>query len=391
MIYSNPYRWVVLGVFLLVAGLSQLLWLNFAPILSLVESRYQVTESVASLLLLVFPLVYVLLSIPAGNLIDRRGYRFTVGLGSVVMAFFSCVRIYDRGFWVLLVAQIGISVGQPFVVNGISKLVSDWFSSEQSALATGLGTMGMFIGMAAGMSVTPLMVDSWGFQAMLGVFAVVSCVFCAAFLFLARENPQGAGKRASESVSIGGFSSLLRNRDLLLLFALAFLGLGFFNGLTTWLEPILAPNGFNSIQAGTVGGVLIFGGIVGAVVIPALSDHFKRRKPFVIGSTVAALVMLYPLCHVTTYWLVLTFSALQGFFFLPAFALLLEICSELAGKARAGAATGILMLAGNAGGVVVILAMDWVRGGAPDFSASVVLMEAILAAAVLIAWFLPKV
>jgi cyanate permease len=213
-------------------------------------------------------------------------------------------------------------------------------------------------------------------------------VLCAAFLLLVKENPDG--DQTGESASIHGFSVLLRNRNLVQLFILAFLGLGFFNGLTTWLEPILAPQGIGSVQAGTIGGVLILGGIIGAALIPTLSDFLKRRRPFIIGSILAALLTLYPLCHLRTYSWVLAFGALQGFFFLPAFALLLEACSEIAGKARAGSATGILMLTGNAGGVVVILAMDAVRGASASFSRSVSLMEAILLAALFISFFIPE-
>ncbi|MHB8873467.1 MAG: hypothetical protein ACYC8T_07240, partial [Myxococcaceae bacterium] len=41
-----------------------------------------------------------------------------------------------------------------------------------------------------------------------------------------------------------------------------------------------APQGVDATTAGLVGGVLIIGGIVGAVIIPLLSDKLRRRKPF---------------------------------------------------------------------------------------------------------------
>src|SRR5438552_7364117 len=113
-----------------------MLWLNFAPLLSLIEQRYGVSELEASLLVLVFPLLYIILSLPSGALTDRRGYRFSVGVGAALMAVFSAVRILDQRFAFLLIGQIGIAVAQPFVVNGISKLVSDWFSAEEAVLAT---------------------------------------------------------------------------------------------------------------------------------------------------------------------------------------------------------------------------------------------------------------
>ncbi|HTL12021.1 MAG TPA: MFS transporter, partial [Bdellovibrionota bacterium] len=159
------YRWVVLILFALQAGLSQFLWINYAPLLSKVQSLYGVSESQAGLLMLVFPFVYMVLSVPAGVLIDRKGYVFSVGLGSILMAAFACLRLVEGGYWLLFVAQTGISIGQPFVVNGVSKLVLDWFPQEQDALANGVGTMGMFIGMATAMASTPAMVSAWGLSA----------------------------------------------------------------------------------------------------------------------------------------------------------------------------------------------------------------------------------
>ena len=389
-------RWIVLSVFALAAGLSQLLWLNFAPLISLIEKRYAVSENDAGLLLLVFPLVYMILSIPSGMMIDRKGYRFTVGMGTILMAVFSCVRIFSRpgpgGFGILLISQIGIAVAQPFVVNGISKLVLDWFEKSQEALANGIGTMGMFLGMAIGMGATPPLVDRFGFEGAMAVFAAFSILVSVSFFAFVHPNRARANPDMATAFGWKEFRTLLRNPGLALVFVLAFLGLGFFNGLTTWIEPILAPNGIDSVQAGVVGAALILGGVVGAVVIPGLSDTFRRHKPFLVGSILIALLTVFPLCNGNRFSLLLVLGALQGFFFLPAFALLLAMCSELAGEKLAGAATGILMLMGNAGGVVVILAMEAVKSEASPnpFGPSVYLLFALLAGAFLCSLFVAE-
>ena len=189
MVESSSRRWLVLGSYALVVGISQLLWLNFAPLLSLIQARYSVSELLASSLLLVFPLLYVVFSIPAGALTDARGYRFTVGAGAIAMVLFAALRIFDSSFWILFAAQVGIAVAQPFVVNPISKLVADWFSEEQGAIATGLGTMGMFIGMATAMASTPAMVSAWGLRATMAVFAALTLLVALLFALFGHENP----------------------------------------------------------------------------------------------------------------------------------------------------------------------------------------------------------
>ena len=69
-----------------------------------VQTDYGVDEDTAGLLLLVFPLLYVFLSIPAGVLSDRKGYPFAIGLSAVLMALSACVRVIDGGFTLLLTA-----------------------------------------------------------------------------------------------------------------------------------------------------------------------------------------------------------------------------------------------------------------------------------------------
>jgi len=387
--FDNPHRWVVLGVFLLVAGLSQAVWLNFAPLLSYVQLRYGVSEDAAGLLILVFPALYVLLSIPSGLFIDRRGYRATLRLAAAGMAICSLLRVFDGGFVWLLAAQIGLAAFQPFAVNAISKLVLDWFAPEQRALATGLGTMGMFLGMAVGIAATPMMVEAWDFQGAMAVWAGIAALLCVTCFALVRENSGGGAVPAELGVR-ASLRPLLTSRPLVLLFLVAALGLGYFNGITTWLEPILAQRGMDAVQAGVAGGVLILGGIVGAAIIPALSDRFRRRKPFVLASVIAAGLSLAPAVQSEVYTTVLIACALQGFCFLPAFALLLEMCSELAGATLAGSATSILMLAGNAGGVLVIVAMVMLKDGDGSWAPAVLLLFGLLAAAGLGALLLPE-
>ncbi len=383
---TGKRKWVVLAAFAGTALASQMLWLNFATILTVIETKYGVDESTANLLTIVFPLFYVVFSIPSGMLIDRKGYRFSVLWGSVVQAAASLVRIFDDSFAFLLAGQIGIAVAQPFIVNGISKLAADWFDEDEGAAANGIGTVGMFTGMALALGATPPIVEAWNLRTAMVVFSFISLAAAVVYAVVDRK-PAPAESTSGGRVSV---LPLLKDKRLLLLFGLAFLGLGFFNGFTGWLEQILAPQGIKPVEAGMVGSAVIGGGIVGAAIVPLLSDKLKRRKPFLLACVVFALCITYPLGTGSRFAVLLGLGAFLGFFFLPAFALLLEMCSELAGEKHTGAATGILMLVGNAGGVVVSLTMDFVRFGSPSFYNAVVLLVVLLGVALFAALFLPE-
>src|SRR5262249_3514797 len=86
----------------------------------------------------------------------------------------------------------------------------------------------------------------------------------------------------------------------------------------------------------------------------------------------------------------LVLGGLHGFAFMPASALLLEMSAQIAGAQSAGAATSLLMLAGNAGGVVVVLAMPLGRAQEHDFQRAVVLLMVRLTATFLLAFRAPE-
>lgn len=371
---SKPFsNWHVLLSFGALAGISQMLWLNFAPLISYLKSHYEVSESEINWLLIVFPLIYILLSIHSGKVIDRTGYRFSILIGGIFMSVFSTIRIIDSSFLFLLIGQIGIAIGQPYILNAISSLVVDWFPKNKQATATGIGTVGMFIGMAVALAGTPLLVDFFGFQTTLVIMAIFTILATLVFYFIGRHNTDF---KQNPSTS-GNFSTtfkLLKNKNLLLLNIVSFLGLGVFNGLTSWLEQILKPYGITSEQAGIVGGTLIVGGIIGSIVIPLFSDKVGKRKPFLLVTIIVSLLLIYPICTSGNFAFLIVIGCVLGFIFLPAFALLLSATEELVGEKASGVATGLLLMAGNLGAVIVIGAMQLIKGEQSTWNHSVLFM-----------------
>ncbi len=93
-----------------------------------------------------------------------------------------------------------------------------------------------------------------------------------------------------------------------------FIGLGVFNGVATWIEDIVRPRGFSSTQAGMIGGLMIAGGVIGALVLPPLSDYFRKRIPFIMLALTGAILGLIGITFATTYLLILDFVLYPWFF-----------------------------------------------------------------------------
>jgi len=113
-----PYRWVVLLAFMGIIVVNQLLWITFAPITSTAVKYYKVSELSIGLLSLIFMIVYILVSFPASWVLDTYGVRVGVGIGAALTGIFGLVRgLVASDYKLVLIAQIVIAIGQPFILT----------------------------------------------------------------------------------------------------------------------------------------------------------------------------------------------------------------------------------------------------------------------------------
>jgi MFS family permease len=366
---------------MLVAVVSQILWLNFAPITTIMTKIFNVTESDVGLLSMVWPLLFIPVSIPAGILIDGKGFKFGVSIGALIMAIFSVLRIFSgENFSMLLIFQSCAALGQPFVFNAISKLVTLWFPFEERALATGIGIMGQYIGMIIAMMLTPFLVsasDIGLLTNMLVIYAAISVISAILFTALAREKPEKAQpealtEEAKASISFKDIKGFFGKKDFIILEALFFIGVGLFTALLTWLETILNARGLTPTNAGLIGGIIIVGGIVGSMVIPGISDKVARRKPFIIADLAVAAAMLFLFAEISDFLILTVVGAILGFFLMSALPIGLEMSAEIVGSALAGSASSFLWLFSQAGSVIFILFMDAIKSITGSFYLSVI-------------------
>jgi cyanate permease len=307
-------------------------------------------------------IVFIIVSIPASWVIDKSGIRIGVGTGAVLTGVFGLLRgVAGTDYTMLLIAQIGIAIGQPFLVNAVTKVAARWFPIEERATASGLGTLAMYVGILTGMMVTPFMVISNGIASMLYFYGIISVISAMVFLIFVKERPptppclSGQEERA---LVFDGFRQTLRTRDFNWLMLIFFIGLGVFNAVTTWIENILSPRGFTAAQAGMTGGLMIAGGIFGALVIPIISDHFRKRTPFIIIAIAGATLGLAGITFTHSYAILLLSGIGMGFFLLSSGPIGFQYGAEITYPASEGTSNGLLFLMGQISGIAMIFGMD---------------------------------
>jgi MFS family permease len=356
------YRWVMLVVFMFIVAINQLLWITFASITTDAVKFYNVSDLSIGLLSMIFMIVYVVVSIPASWVIDTYGVRVAVGIGAALTGIFGLMRgVTASSYTLVMVAQIGIAVGQPFILNAITTVAARWFPIRERGTASGLGTLAIYVGIFLGLALTPILTIHYQIGGMLIAYGIASVVAALVFIIFARERPAtppcppGMEVR---SLVLDGFKQIFRQRNFILLLVIFFVALGTFNAVTTWIENIIAPRGFTSTQAGTVGGLMIVGGIVGALIVPSLSDRFRKRVPFIIMALAGATLGLVGIAYATSYWLLLTASAIMGFFLLSAGPIGFQYGAEVTYPTPEGTSNGLALMMGQISGIIFIFAMD---------------------------------
>lgn len=383
-----PYRWVVLAVFMLINLTIQIEWICFAPITGPAASYYGVSTLQIGFFAMSFMVVYIPLSIPISWMIDSMGYRKAVGIGAGLMGVFSLLRGFlGTDYTWVLVSTLGVALAQPFLMNAISTVAGRWFPIQERATAAGLPMVANFVGTAIGQVVTPLLITGSSGEILVGqipgmlmIYGVVNAAAAVLFLLLTRDappTPPCPPELEGRALMLDGLKSMLKLKDVWLLLALFLIGMGIFNGVSTWIEGIIAPRGFDVTQVGEFGAFLLFGGIVGAIVIPALSDRFRRRKLFLLVSIVCTLPWLVGVTFATSYWLMAVSMFLLGFFLVSLAPIGYQYAAEITYPAPEGTSNGLLNLAGQAS-VVFVYAMEALKGADGTFTLSLLILVGLM-------------
>jgi MFS family permease len=384
------YRWVILLSFMLAVLFNQLLWITFAPITGSAAAFYGVSDLSIGLLSIVFMGAYLVVSIPASWVIDTYGFRTAVTIGAVLTGVFGLMRgLVAANYTLVLVAQIGIAVGQPFILNAVTKVAARWFPLGERATASGLGSLAIYVGILIGLALTPILSLQLGSPSMLLIYGVGAVIAALVFLAFSREQPPtppdlpGQDERA---LMFDGLKGALRKRDFLLLMLIFFIGLGIFNSVTTWIEDIVRPRGFSITQAGAAGGLMILGGVIGALVMPALSDRYRRRVPFIILALAGAVPGLLGVTYAPNAWLLYLSGFVLGFFLLSSGPIGFQYGAEISRPTPEGTSNGLLLLMGQISGIIFIFAMDSLKSPATgSMTPSLVILIVLMLVCLLVA------
>jgi predicted MFS family arabinose efflux permease len=340
-------RWSMIAVFALLGAMTQVLWVTYAPVTDAAGRYYDVGDGAIGWLANVFPLLYVLLAIPAGIVLDRW-FRGGLAAGGLLVAAGALIRITGDGYAVALVGQLVVAVAQPLVLNAITGVAGRYLAEKDRPTGIAVGSASTFAGLIIGFGLGAVFTDD--IPTLLLVQAVLAVVAALAVLAVLRTPAEH--KVEAPPAGLGALRVAWSDPFIRRLCALVFVPFGVFVALSTFAQPLLEPAGVSEGTAGLILIANVVAGVVGCAVVPIWANRHGRELAVLTTSllvTALACVTLAVVPGTATGFVALT---LIGFGLLPALPIVLELTERRAGGTESTAA-GLMWLTGNLGGLVV--------------------------------------
>ncbi|MDV3425969.1 MAG: MFS transporter [Bacillota bacterium] len=358
----SAYRWVILLAIIPIIISTQIMWLSLAPISSLAEKFYGVSSMSIALFSMSYMIMFIIFSFPASWVVDRFGYRYSLIIGAVITAVFGLVRaVFADNFTIVLISQFIIAIGQPFLLNISTKVPANWFPISERSTAAGLLTMAQYLGFVVPMVMAPAVALSSGIPKTLMIFAVIALTSAVIAIIFTKEKPAVTPPGPvyqKEELSLPAVKKLFLNKPYLLVLLISFISMGIFNTILTLIETILTPRGITSIQSGIVGAIFVITGIIGAVVLPIISDKLRVRVPLFIVA-ISLLVPVYlGFTYVKSFVLVSIIAGIAGFSIMGVAPIIFQHGSEVAYPISEGTSLGVILLMGQISGALFIYVFE---------------------------------
>jgi len=355
---GSSYRWIILLAIVPIIISTEMMWLSLAPISSIAETYYHVDSMSIAIFSMSYMIMYIIFALPASWVVDRYGFRYSLIIGATITAVFGLIRaVFSDNFTMVIISQFIIAIGQPFLLNISTKVPANWFPLSERATAAGILTMAQYIGFAVPMLVAPIVAEKSGIGKVFMVFAIIAAISAIISIIFTRERPKiniPGPVTAKEELSVSSIKALIANKPYMLVLIICFISMGIFNTLLSLIEPILMPRGLTSVQAGVIGAIFVVCGIVGAVVLPIMSDKSHKRIPFFVFA-ISLLIPLYlGLTFINNFLLISIIAGIAGFSIMGVAPILFQYGSEVAYPVSEGASLGVILLMGQISGALLV-------------------------------------
>lgn len=134
-----------------------------------------------------FSWTYALAQLPGGVFLDRFGNKLTYALALTFWSLFTLMQGFAIGLKSLLLFRFGLGISEAPCFPTNSRVVANWFPQQERARATGIYTVGEYLGLACFAPALFWIMGTFGWRALFVVVGVIGMMFGAAWWTMYRE------------------------------------------------------------------------------------------------------------------------------------------------------------------------------------------------------------
>ena len=157
-----------------------------------------------------FAVTNALAGIPLARLADRWSRRGIVAWGLLAWSVLTAVQGLTRTFGTLLVARIGVGIGEASTGPSAHSLISDYFPLRQRATAISIYTIGGHVGLSLAFLVGAWLSDAFSWRIALVAVGLPGIVLSFVFMFTVDEPVRGAIEGQVDTGEVVPLGSLIR-------------------------------------------------------------------------------------------------------------------------------------------------------------------------------------
>ena len=279
--YKWYVLWILTGVYAFNFIDRQILVILQEPI----KAELDLSDTQLGLLTgFVFAIFYVTLGIPIARWADQSNRKNIVALSLATWSTMTAISGSVTNFIQLMLARIGVGVGEAGGSPPAHSMISDYFPPEKRATALSIYSIGLYIGVFLGFLVGGIVGQQYGWRMAFYVLGIPGIFYAVLVYFTVKEPLKGKTdpdhKRTEETPSFLEVMKILMSRKTFVFVALA-CGLHTFTayGVGNWFPPFLERvHGMETQSVGIWLAISVgLGGAVGTYTGGFLSDRLRIR------------------------------------------------------------------------------------------------------------------
>jgi MFS family permease len=299
---SNPYRNYVLAMLTLVYVFNFIDRQLLVILQESIKKELHLSDTQLGLLSgLTFAIFYVVLGIPIARMADKRSRRNTVAVSLGLWSLMTACSGLARNFVQLLLARIGVGVGEAGGSPPAHAMISDYFPPQKRSTALSIYSAGIYFGILIGFLMGGYLNQHLGWRTAFFVIGLPGIIFSLLFYTTVKEPRRGAtdaGTNANDTHTLGEVLTVLYATKTFVFLSLASaLNVFCIYGLMNWAPSFLQRlHGLTSAQVGVLlGPILGIGGAAGSLAGGLLTDRFgKTDKRWYVKIPALAILIVIP-------------------------------------------------------------------------------------------------